>query len=74
MYALRYLLGEREVRGRGERERGQWYGTRAGRAVRFNCIRAQTFNIVVYGEYTENCKLPFTSTNRNCNYLRIEQE
>ena len=41
----------------------QWSGTRtrsAIPAVRFNCIRAQTFNVVVYGEYTENCRLPFS--------------
>ena len=55
----------------------QWSGTRTGSAipaVRFNCIRTQTFNVVVYGEYTENCKLPFASTNRKCHYSRIKQQ
>ena len=55
----------------------QRYGTRAGSAipaVRFNCMSAQTFNVVVYGEYTDSCKLPSASITRNCNYSRIEQQ
>ena len=55
----------------------QRYGTRAGSfipAVRFYRMSAQTFNVVVYGEYTDSCKLPSASITRNCNYSRIEQQ
>ena len=55
----------------------QRYGTRAGSAipaVRFNCMSAQTFNVVVYGQYTDSCKLPSASITKNCNYSRIEQQ
>ena len=52
-----------EVLKRKEGRIREWYGTRARSAIlaiHFNCIRAQTFNVVVM----ENCKLSFTFKNR----------
>ena len=66
-----YKIRAREKVRKGEGEPAQRYGTRAGSAipaVRFNRMSAQTFNVVVYGEYTDSCKLPSASITRNCNY------